>query len=365
MPVDGLGNSDNSSRYERAQAATLKAQPAGLDKPQRRISAQSKANLERNILPSDVLNRPRPGGAGRIDAVLDAIEGRGAENGRDRGTTDNRGEDPGRSHNRPTLHGLDDESARRDDGRPSMAGLSDTRRAFDLDEDDYDVEEAAPKRRKTGKTLQAFAEEHELEPKAVYDLEISLEAGDEPVTIGALKDHYKATRQFEQLRDDFEDYRSQSQTEIIQGRQQLTSLVQMVARYVPPTTLQEMGQVLEAESRQTIDHSRRQLREWFPEWEQPDVAKAARERMLTVVKQYGFSDVDFYNITDARLVKLLYDSIRKADRYDALRKGQREQKQPPKEAPATRRRRPSATDEAKRLSAGGDTVGGIAALIGG
>lgn len=363
MSADGSPSSaqNGQSRYQRAATETLRAVTG--DPHAHQVSERSSSsNLKtKNVIPTD-LKRPRRAGRTQIDDVLAAISGGGAGNSQDEG--DNRNEDSGRSTDRDrtsrTTTDRDDDARREAKSGPPLDKAGE-RRAFDIEEGEG--EDEAP-RRKRGKTLQSFAEEHEVQPEAIYDLQIHLEEGAEPVTIGALKDHYKERRGFEQLRDDFEDYRSQTQSEIIQGRSQINRMVQLVAGSLPPTTLQAIGQQLEQESRAALDHNRNLMREWFPEWEKPAAANAARKRMLEVVSQYGFSDVEFMNVTDARLVRLLWDAIRKSDRYDALRRGIREEKATAKEPPAQRKHRPSANDQAKRMHAGGDTIGAIATLIG-
>jgi len=236
-----------------------------------------------------------------------------------------------------------------------------TRRAFDLE--GQEEEEASPKKR--GKTLAAYAEAHELDVKELYDLEVGLEEGDEPVKLSALKDHYKATREFERIRDDFEDYRSQTQSEIIQGRQQIDQLLVKVAQFMPPDQLREIGQAIEAESRVALEKGRRQLREWFPEWSNPDVAKKARDQIWGALKDYGVTEVEFLNITDPRLIRILYDATRAINHVKRLKSGEREQKAAADQAPSTKRHRPSTNQKAQELARRGDKIGAIATYLGG
>jgi len=45
----------------------------------------------------------------------------------------------------------------------------------------------------------------------------------------------------------------------------------------------------------------------FPEWEKPEIKKAASELMLETAREYGFSEGQYMAIDDHRQIKVLHD----------------------------------------------------------
>ena len=129
--------------------------------------------------------------------------------------------------------GRDDDRSELDSPPPPGSQRDQQRPAFDLDDDDDIEPEEKPRKRVRAKTLGEFADELEIEPKAIYDLALTVKDGETPVTIGQLKDHFKATKDFERTSQEFEDYRVQSQNEIIKGRNELDGVLERIAAVVP------------------------------------------------------------------------------------------------------------------------------------
>jgi hypothetical protein len=251
-----------------------------------------------------------------------------------------------------------DDSAGRGSTPPS------DRPALELDEDEREEGEGQKKRKKQ-KSVVDFAAEHEIEPKAIYELAVPLEAGQEPVTVAALKDHYKATRDFETKRDEFEDWQQHAQGEVIQARSQLDDVVQRLTQVVPPDVLARAFTDMQADSAAALEKARGQLSEWFPEWSDVQVKIRDRTRLEEVLATYGFNKFEVGAVRDARLIKFAMDAIRKGDRYDRLKAGTRE-KIPSKEPTSQRKQRqPNATDQAREIAKKGDVVGGVVKLLGG
>jgi len=331
----------NNSRYERAAQQALPAERASQREATRTQAEQDRAAraAEREKL------RGKAAEIDDISALLGAPESKKSDRS-DRSVHSARDADDGAGRSGA-------EAPLRSSDRP----------ALELDDDEADDDQ--PKRRKKAKTLQAFVEEHELEPKAIYDLEISLEEGDEPVTIGKLKDHFKETRDLDARRDEFEEWQTQSQNEVLTARMQIEQVLARVTDVVPPDVLARAFADMQADSTARLEKSRQQLTEWFPQWRDAQVKARDRERLETALGSYGFSKFEVGAVQDARLVKFAMDAVNLMDRHKRLREGFERDKKPSKEPASQRKeRRISSTDRARQIAASGDIVGGVAALIG-
>lgn len=333
--------SNQNLRYQRAADKSLS--PTATAEPNARLSEQRQREATRRQAEED---RRKRGQARKIDEVSALFGSPPA---------------PEKSGDETAAHGKSetDDDAGRDDSRPSSS-----RPALELEDDERDEGEGQAKRKKQ-KTVVDFAAEHEIEPKAIYDLAVPLEAGQEPVTVAQLKDHFKATRDLEQKRDDFEDWQTQAQGEVIQARSQLDDVVQRLTQVIPPDVLARAFTDMQADSTAALEKARGQLNEWFPEWADVQVKIRDRTRLEEVLATYGFNKFEVGAVRDARLIKFAMDAIRKGDRYDRLKQGQRE-KIPSKEPTSQRKaRQPNATDQAKAIAEKGDKVGAVVKLLGG
>jgi hypothetical protein len=254
----------------------------------------------------------------------------------------------------------------KDAGREQDTPPKPTRPALELDEDERDADEDQPKRKPKSTSLSEFAEAHQLKEKDIFDVTVPLEAGQEPVTIGALKDHFKETRDFEEKRDRFEDWHDTVQNEILTYRQQIEDVLQRVTSVVPPETLARAFADMQHDGEAQLEKARGQLREWFPEWADVQVKVKDRERLEQVLSTYGFTKFEVGAVRDARLIKFAMDAIRKNDRYDRLKEQGKRDKQPTKEPASQRKpRQPNATDQARSIAEKGDKIGAVAKLLGG
>lgn len=238
------------------------------------------------------------------------------------------------------------------------------RPALELDDDEADEDQ--PKRKRRGKALVEFAEEQGLKPEKLYDLEVAIGDDHEPVSVGALKDHYKATREFERQRDDFEDYRTESENKIIQGRTQIDGVLSELVKVVAPNDLAQAFQTFQENAARQAVVARQQLHEWFPEWADAQVKARDRELIEDVYGSYGITKTEIAGITDPRLVRILVHGARLMRRYERLKAGTRE-KVPSKEAPSRKSSasRPDFNNAAKALAKSGDKLGAMIATVAG
>lgn len=341
-------NSDNSGsnrnlRYQRAADKAL-PQPATASQPGRN---EQQRQREATLRQAREDRRERSGEAKKIDDIS-ALFG---------STTKQQPEEPGGAANAPTPG---DGAGR---GNAPSSHDDPPRPALELTDDEREEDGVSRPKRKATVSVNDFAVEHEIEPKAIYDLAMPVVTGEEPVTIQQLKDHYLQNRDFEQKRDDFEDWQTHVQGEVIQARQQIDDVLQRVTSVVPPEVLARAFADMQHDSEARLVKARSQLREWFPEWDDAQVKARDRQRLEEVLKTYGFSRIEVGNVNDARLIKFAMDAIRKNDRYERLKAGTRE-KVPSKEPTSQRKARvPNATEQALDL-AKTDKVGAVAMLIG-
>jgi len=264
-----------------------------------------------------------------------------------------------------------DQDAGRDDGQdgeldtpPPPGSQHDQQRpAFELDDDDDEAEPERKPRKVKSKTLGEFAEELEVAPKAIYDLALTVKDGETPVTIGQLKDHYKATKDFDRTAQEFEDYRVQSQNEIIKGRNELDAVLGRIAAVVPRESMEHILVGVRDQAAQQKASCQKELREFFPEWDDDDIRRKAGKRMAGWLVSYGLPAEMLNNLYDAKVIRLLYHMGTKAERYDRLRAGERE-KRPSVEPKSSRRKpAPTPTETARERIHKGDRVGAVAALL--
>lgn len=251
-----------------------------------------------------------------------------------------------------------------DSAQPGRSADPGDRPGLELAEPDED--QAKPKPKKGGKTLTDFAAEHEFDAKELFGLMVGFEeGGPEPVTIGELKDHFKAGRDLDAERDEFEDWRVGSQNEILQARSELEFTVQELAREVPPEAMARATVRARDALAAQVERSKAQLTEWFPEWRDAQVKIRDREAFTKLMATYGFTASEVGGVLDARLIKFGMDAMRLMDRYKRLREGERERK--PSVAPPARQKpkAANATDRSKAAAERGDKIGAVAALLGG
>ena len=345
----------DSSRYDRA-AQTAAVTP--LDKQRKETKDATRTQAQQDRSNRDAERAKQRGKAAEIDDVA-ALFGAPKANG---------GADPSATvGDRKSAR-----SAERDDqdadkaGRGPQGPTETPRPALEFDDDEDAGEDQPSKRRKKANLLEAYAEAHEIQPKELYDLEIGLEEGDEPISIGALKDHYKETRDLERRRDEFEEWHAESQNEIIQSRAQIEGVLQRLTQVVPPEAMARAFADMQGDFQARTEKARGQLREWFPEWSDVQVKARDREKLETALATYGFSKFEVGAVSDARLVKFAMDAIRLMERHKRLREGYEREKKPSTEPTSKRTaRRPTSTDRANELAAKGDKIGAVTTLLGG
>ena len=237
-----------------------------------------------------------------------------------------------------------------------------TRPALELDDDEPG--EPEKKSKKEGRSLDEFAQEYEIDPKEFYQLTVDLGLdGEAPLSIGALKDHYRESREFQKQRDDFEHEKYLRQTEIIGARTQLQAISDRISSVIGPENFDRMlGDVTE-QHKQHLASERQKLLTYLPQWSDAQVMQRDRERMEQHLSSYGIDKYTVAMISDAVIMKYVMDSMNLLERYNRLKAGEKEKVATT--APAsTKKHRPSTWDQAKALADKGQKHDAITLLMG-
>ena len=205
------------------------------------------------------------------------------------------------------------------------------------------------------------------EPLAVdYDQIVPMPDGAEPLTIGALKDHYQATVDHNQERETWEQHRMEQDNQQLVARATLNELAGLLGD-VNPQALefvqrqQQTNQAAEAQK----------LLQVFPEWADPDVKKAATPALVETMKAYGYSEQEFAFISDHRQIKALSDlaRLRKAEQAGAAKRENIKAELPKSQKSVTRKQTAAQAqrDKIKRAQNGteADKLSAIGSLIDG
>jgi len=297
----------------------------------------------------------------RISGILGGVDSDGPSTPQDDRQSVNRKRDRA-SDNVPG-----DESAGRGDDADETSRKP--RPALELDDDLASDEDEANIKRKRGKAtpkaIADFAEELELDPKEIYGLQVpgSAEDGEEPLTIGAMKDKLAEVRALQAKADEFEDSRSTAMNEIFVARQQIDDVLQRIRQAIPAQKFAEIfSEVSESEQHQ-LATARRQVREFFPEWNDAAVMRRDREKLTEHLGSYGFSGIEVDTLRDARLIKYAMDAMRLLERYQRIKAAKKDEP-PTRQAPSTRKPpRQNVDQTAKKLADEGDVLGAVSTLL--
>ncbi len=241
-----------------------------------------------------------------------------------------------------------------------------TRPALEIDDDDDAGEPRQSREQEQRRTLQQIADETGISVKQLYKALVDTGIdGEEPVSLGTLKDKYRESRDLAVRQDEFEHDRDTFQTEILQSREQVQAVVDRLVSVVGQETFERVLGDVHQQTALRLQNARAQLLEWYPQWNDPMVMQKDRARIEEVLGTYGIPKQRVASIQDPVIVKFVLDSIKLRDRYERLKAGTVEKK--PTTAPASRKsHRPSTFEEAKAVAERtGDPKAGIAKLLGG
>ena len=146
---------------------------------------------------------------------------------------------------------------------------------------------------------EAEASEETEEQQVDYDQLVPMNDGNEPMSIGAMKDELTTWRR------DAEKNEKALQTErndMMQDRQLLMNLLDSLGE-LPPETMAH----LQTYQRNKLNREGRLMMAAIPEWSDNTVYLKDQVSMKQMAQEYGFSESEFRGLQDHRLVKLVRD----------------------------------------------------------
>ncbi len=188
-------------------------------------------------------------------------------------------------------------------------------------------------------------------PQVNYDLEIEVPMpyGMETMTVGELKDIASSMHQREQGVTTREN-------QLMVQQNELFNIVNALGEIPEP-----VRQAIEQNREATLSRESQKMLAAIPTWKDQTVWQSDRASMLKLAQEYGYSETEFNNLMDARLVKLAYD-------YDKLRgsiaKAKREAKpKRPGKKPRSRQPQKPARNNDKRIVTADQKQAAIDALL--
>ena len=172
----------------------------------------------------------------------------------------------------------------------------------DVDTADLGMDPPGPVEGEDPRTLAEAAAKLGLTVEQLYELEVPLRDGADPVTLGAMKDRVQESEDLVGLRSELDDRRSTFENEMMRARQELERVVQLLPT-VPPALIEQAQLAHLAHT----ERERVSLLAIKPEWRDDSVFASAKDDMLEAVGPYGFSRSDLDLVIDHRLTKLLHD----------------------------------------------------------
>ena len=156
-------------------------------------------------------------------------------------------------------------------------------------------------------SFKELAKQAKINMKDLYALTVGFGDGTEPMTLGAMKDHIKASLDMSVREDELATGKESLQNEIMKTRSELEHAIQLAQ--VTPEMMQQGAAAFEA----LLAREQTALRNAIPEMNDPEFRKTAHDQVTAIAEQYGISGQEVNNLADHRVYKLVMD-------YAALRK---------------------------------------------
>ncbi len=150
-----------------------------------------------------------------------------------------------------------------------------------------------------------LAERLGVELDALYKLEISQAEDGTPVTVETLKDFYAEQGNLTLREVEFEERKTQAETELMKAQAELRELMaELPEKALKPETLQKLRERHEA----TVQLERQRTMQAIPEWSDDKTRTADIEGMVEHLQQYGYPPSYLEQIADHRQIKFIRDS---------------------------------------------------------
>ncbi len=178
----------------------------------------------------------------------------------------------------------------------------------DADSSDESPEEAIEQDDKPP-TLTDLAETLELSEKDLYGVEVPMRGVDEVVTLGDLKDAWKAHRTITEERETFDTNREQQVNDMMIADRQLNQFIE-IAKSTGQLSKEVLGKLNELHSN-NMAQQQRTLMTAIPEWSDPQQRSNDFEDLVKFLGDgYGFTRAQVANTTNAMYLKIAYDAMK-------------------------------------------------------
>ena len=183
-----------------------------------------------------------------------------------------------------------------------------------------------------------------LELDDLYKLEIAQAEDGTPVTIEHLKDNHAKQADFSLHEMEFEERRTQQESDLMQAQEELRELMAALPeKAIKPEVLQKVRDKHDAQ----VTLERRRTLEVIPDWQDETTRTADIEGMAEHMKQYGYPVDYLERVADHRQIKYIRDNWQREQRIrKALAKVKAGKPNP------TSRQKPASKAPSKRPLAG-------------
>jgi hypothetical protein len=149
---------------------------------------------------------------------------------------------------------------------------------------------------------------------AAYKMKIPMPNGQEPVTLGMLKDRIGEVVDLERRELEFDTRRRDSEGELLRAQNEMRELMQLIPReQLKP----ELVERVRTQQNETMRRERQLTLQHIPEWRSEESRVADLEGMEELVEQYGFPKTFVSTVVDHRALKMLRDFYRMDKRIRA------------------------------------------------
>ena len=154
----------------------------------------------------------------------------------------------------------------------------------------------------------------DLDLDALYKLEVQIEGAEKPVTIEALKDHFKSANDFDLRVLEFEEKRTSETNELVRAKTELQEILQSLpANAVKPDVLAKIRQKTEA----AVTRERAATLEAIPDWKDADKRTGDLAAMSEHLQDYGFPMNQLESLVDHRWQRYIRDNMLRERRVKA------------------------------------------------
>jgi len=158
-------------------------------------------------------------------------------------------------------------------------------------------------------TLTDLAETLDLSEKDLYGVEVPMRGVDETVTLGDLKDAWKAHRTITQERETYDTRREQQVNEMMVADRQLNQFID-IAKSTGQLSKEVLDKLNELHSN-NIAQQQRTLMTAIPEWHDPQTRNNDFEDLVKFLGDgYGFTRAQVANTTNAMYLKIAFDAMK-------------------------------------------------------